>query len=104
MTKLQFWILAIGLWISCGFAMVWMIDYITIDHTEMDSIEVKTEVESPDRMMIVEEFEQGSYHFKIWTDTETNVMYLQLGTQGGLTVMLDTDGKPILYEDKQNDS
>lgn len=104
MTKLQFWILAIGLWISCGFAMVWMIDYITIDNTEMDSMETKTEVESPDRMIIVEEFEQGSYYFKIWTDTETNVMYLQLGAQGGLAVMLDTDGKPILYEDKQNDS
>ena len=99
MTKLQFWILAIGLWISCGFAMVWMIDYITIDHTEMDSIEVKTEVESPDRMIIVEEFEQGSYHFKIWTDIVTNVMYLQLGTSGGLTVMFDADGNPLIYKE-----
>ena len=99
MTKLQFWILAIGLWISCGFAMVWMIDYITIDHTEMDSIEVKTEVESPDRMIIVEEFEQGSYHFKIWTDTVTNVMYLQLGASGGLTAMFDADGNPLIYKE-----
>lgn len=58
------------------------------------------EAEPPDRMMIVEEFEQGSYHFKIWTDTETNVMYLQLGTQGGLTVMLDADGNPLIYKEK----
>lgn len=79
--------------------MVWMIDYITIDNTETVSIEVKTEVESPDRMMIVEKFEQGSNHFKIWTDTETNVMYLQLGTQGGLTVMLDADGNPLIYKE-----
>lgn len=100
MTKLQFWILAIGLWISCGFAMVWMIDYTTIDNTEIDSMEVKIEVESPDRMMIVEEFEQGSYHFRIWTDTETNVMYLQLGTQGDLTVMLDANGNPLIYKEE----
>ena len=99
MTKLQFWILAIGLWISCGFVLVWMVDGITIDNTETVSIEVKTEVESPDRMMIVEEFKQDSYHFRIWTDTETNIMYLQLGTQGGLTVMLDTDGKPLIYKE-----
>ena len=99
MTKLQFWILAIGLWISCGFVLVWMVDGITIDNTETVSIEVKTEVESPDRMLIVEEFKQDSYHFRIWTDTETNIMYLQLGTQGGLTVMLDTDGKPLIYKE-----
>lgn len=100
MTKFQFWILAIGIWVSCGFALVWMVDGITTDNTETDSIEVKIEVESPDRMMIVEEFEQGSYHFRIWTDTATNVMYLQLGASGGLTVMLDTDGNPLIYEEE----
>ena len=41
MTKLQFWILAIGLWISCGFAMVWMIvgnDVVLVDTEDVPRI------------------------------------------------------------------
>lgn len=60
----------------------------------------EAKAEPPNRMLIIEEFEQGSYHFKIWTDTETNVMYLQLGASGGLTVMLDADGNPLIYEEE----
>ncbi len=37
----------------------------------------------------------------IFVDTETNVMYLyeDIGYGGGLTVMVDKDGKPLLWEE-----
>lgn len=37
----------------------------------------------------------------IFVDTETNVMYLfeEIGYSGGLTVMVDKDGKPLLWKD-----
>lgn len=39
-------------------------------------------------------------NFSIFVDKNTRVMYLYNTTnyQGGLTVMLDADGKPLLYE------
>ena len=42
----------------------------------------------------------GSPYEQIFVDTETNVMYLYegLGYGGGMTVMLDKDGKPLLWE------
>lgn len=41
-----------------------------------------------------------SLYERIFFDTETNVMYLYegLGYGGGMTVMLDKDGKPLLWE------
>ena len=42
----------------------------------------------------------GSSYEQIFVDTETNVMYLYegLGYGGGLTVMVDKNGKPLLWE------
>jgi hypothetical protein len=42
----------------------------------------------------------SSPYERIFVDTETNVMYLYegLGYGGGLTVMFDKDGKPLLWE------
>lgn len=42
----------------------------------------------------------GGPYEQIFVDTETNVMYLYegLGYGGGMTVMLDKDGKPLLWE------
>ena len=37
---------------------------------------------------------------EIWVDTETSVQYLfaQSGYAGGLTVLVDAEGKPLLYK------
>lgn len=48
--------------------------------------------------------DEGQY--EIWCDTETKVLYLQSRQggysqgYGGLTVLVDQDGKPLLYEKK----
>ena len=36
---------------------------------------------------------------EIWVDTQTGVQYLyhSSGNSGGLTVLVDADGKPLLY-------
>ena len=36
---------------------------------------------------------------EIWVDTQTGVQYLYhaSGNSGGLTVLVDADGKPLLY-------
>ena len=36
---------------------------------------------------------------EIWADTRTGVQYLYhaAGNSGGLTVLVDTEGKPLLY-------
>ena len=41
----------------------------------------------------------GSQYEQIFVDTETSVMYLYegLGYGGGLTVMVDADGRPLLW-------
>ena len=43
-------------------------------------------------------YKQGMGEIEIWVDTETGVNYLyhQRGDAGGLTVLLDKDGKPIV--------
>ena len=44
---------------------------------------------------------------EIWVDTETSVQYLfiQSGYGGGLTVLVDQEGKPLLYKpDRQKSS
>ena len=44
---------------------------------------------------------------EIWVDTETSVQYLfaQSGYAGGLTVLVDQEGKPLLYKsDRQKGS
>lgn len=43
-------------------------------------------------------YTQGMGSIEIWVDTETGVNYLFRGSgyAGGLTVLLDADGKPIV--------
>lgn len=47
------------------------------------------------RFIIVEEYNNRYY---IWVDKETKVCYLQSYYHSGLTVLVDENGKPILYE------
>ena len=51
------------------------------------------------RMVKIERFEDNGYPMYIWVDMTTKVQYLQINTLG-FTVMLDADGKPLLYEEK----
>lgn len=39
-------------------------------------------------------------HFDMFVDKKTKVIYIYntTGNQGGLTAMLDSDGKPLIYE------
>ena len=43
-------------------------------------------------------YSQGMGAMEIWVDKETGVNYLyrQSGYSGGLTVLLDKDGKPVI--------
>lgn len=43
-----------------------------------------------------------SGNYKIYYDKETKVEYIkEIGKDGGLTVRLDKDGKPIIYNEKE---
>jgi len=46
-------------------------------------------------------YSQGLGGTQIWVDRETNVQYLwhAEGYAGGLTVLLDAEGKPLLYRE-----
>lgn len=43
-------------------------------------------------------YSQGMGSMEIWVDTETGVNYLyrQSGYSGGMTVLVDKDGKPVI--------
>lgn len=43
-------------------------------------------------------YSQGMGSVEIWVDTETGVNYLyrQSGYSGGMTVLVDKDGKPVI--------
>ena len=43
-------------------------------------------------------YSQGMGSMEIWVDTETGVNYLyrQSGYSGGMTVLLDKDGEPVI--------
>lgn len=45
-------------------------------------------------------YSQGLGSVEIWVDKETGVNYLyrQSGYSGGLTVLLDADGKPVVTQ------
>ena len=45
-------------------------------------------------------YSQGLGSVEIWVDKETGVNYLyrQSGYSGGLTVLLDADGKPVITQ------
>lgn len=52
-----------------------------------------------DEKRFVKTYSQGTlYTIQIWVDRETGVNYLwhASGYSGGLTVMLDQDGKPVV--------
>lgn len=51
-----------------------------------------------ERFVKVEDAIVDGYEFSILYDKETKVMYL-LRYNTGLTVMLDADGKPLLWEE-----
>lgn len=48
-------------------------------------------------------YTQGMGSVEIWVDKETGVNYLyhQSGYSGGMTVLLDKDGKPVITSDKE---
>lgn len=59
---------------------------------------------NPNRFRIVEDYgyrteiNNGS-PVSIFVDTETGVMYLRMfGTAGGVTVLLNSDGTPLIWE------
>lgn len=62
--------------------------------------EVITTTELDYRFKIINDTNDGFGYTKIIIDTETGVMYLFRGEgyRGGLTVMVDVDGKPLIYE------
>ena len=43
----------------------------------------------------------NEFGWSIWCDTETGVLYAKM-EHTGLTVLLDADGKPLLYEEENN--
>lgn len=47
-------------------------------------------------------YSQGMGSMEIWVDKETGVNYLyrQSGYAGGMTVLLDKDGKPVITYDE----
>ncbi len=52
-----------------------------------------------DKERFVKTYSQGVFNtFEIWVDTETGVNYLVrvAGEAGGLTPLLDKDGKPVV--------
>lgn len=50
----------------------------------------------------IKTYSQGAGAMEIWVDKETGVNYLYRsgGYGGGLTVLLDKDGKPVITNDK----
>ena len=60
--------------------------------------------ESDDKRF-VRAFSQGALHgMEIWVDRQTGVQYLfrQSGYAGGMTVLLDAEGKPLLSPEYQS--
>lgn len=49
-------------------------------------------------------YKQNMGEIEIWVDRETGVNYLyrQSGYSGGLTVLLDKDGKPVITPIEEN--
>ena len=49
-------------------------------------------------------YSQSMGSMEIWVDTETGVHYLyrQSGYSGGMTVLLDSEGKPVITPKKES--
>ena len=61
--------------------------------------DITTTHELNDRFKIINDTNNGLGYSQIIVDKETGVMYLFRGAgyRGGLTVMVDADGKPLIY-------
>ena len=46
---------------------------------------------------------ESTYPLKIYVDKETRVQYIYNINQGGMCVLVDADGKPLLYEGEFDD-
>ena len=55
---------------------------------------------SNDRFVIIKEYRSGEEFYIILVDKETKVLYLRFTSyyRAGITVMVDSDGNPLLYE------
>lgn len=65
------------------------------------AVEEKNEKEKEkEESRITKVYEDGEQRIFIYVDNETGVQYLYkyFGYGAGLTVLLDADGKPLLYE------
>lgn len=55
-------------------------------------------VESNDHPRFQRVIKDNYSTLRVYVDTETNVMYLILSEYGGICVMVDVDGKPLLWD------
>ena len=53
----------------------------------------------PERFQKVLEENRGFTNNEVWVDTQTGVQYLfhGYGQSGGMTVLVDAEGRPLLY-------
>ena len=55
-------------------------------------------VESNDHPRFQRVIKDNYSTLRVYVDTETNVMYLIMRDYGGICVMVDVDGKPLLWD------
>lgn len=55
-------------------------------------------VESNDHPRFQRVIKDNYSAFRVYVDTETNVMYAVRSSAGGICVMVDADGKPLLWD------
>jgi hypothetical protein len=87
----------IGILIGCT---VLICSMVTVSCTENYYIESE---KFTDRFFYLQNKNDGSLFQRIIVDKKTGVMYLFHGSRnrGGLTVMVDANGKPLIYDNKQ---
>jgi hypothetical protein len=84
--------------------LIWIVIFGTILFAMCSCGKTNNEnVESSDsnRFFVIEMFEDekgDTYPMKIWVDKETRVQYMYNINQGGICVIVDADGKPLLYD------
>ena len=68
--------------------------------------EIESDSDLGSRFIVVDSFDEDECHYWIHVDKETNVMYLEHKRNYNygvtFTVMLDSDGKPLLWEENKN--
>lgn len=58
-------------------------------------------IENNERFYALDMYEDTkgeTYPMRIWVDKETRVQYMYNVNQGGICVIVDADGKPLLYD------